>query len=101
MDEPIMPQLASALASHPSVTTTPGKREQTATRAMFFAAGFATAAWAALVPFAKGNTGVDDGTLGLLLLCLGGGALLAMPATGALTTRFGCRSTCRRSTMRS
>ena len=59
---------------------------------MFFAAGFATAAWAALVPFAKGNTGVDDGTLGLLLLCLGGGALVAMPATGALTTRFGCRA---------
>ena len=59
---------------------------------MFFAAGFATAAWAALVPFAKGNTGVDDGALGLLLLCLGGGALVAMPATGVLTTRFGCRS---------
>lgn len=87
-----MQQRASTLAGHPSATATPGKREQTATRAMFFAAGFATAAWAALVPFAKGNTGVDDGTLGLLLLCLGGGALVAMPATGALTTRFGCRT---------
>nr|WP_256349983.1 MFS transporter [Enterobacter sp. ENT03] len=54
-------------------------------------AGFATAAWAALVPFAKYNTGVSDGTLGLLLLCLGGGALVAMPLTGALTARFGCR----------
>jgi MFS family permease len=63
-----------------------------ATRAMFFAAGFATAVWAALVPFAKANTGVGDGALGLLLLCLGGGALVAMPATGVLTTRFGCRS---------
>ncbi|MCU5772123.1 MFS transporter [Erwiniaceae bacterium BAC15a-03b] len=70
----------------------PAKREQSATRLMFFMAGFATAAWAALVPFAKLNTGVNDGTLGLLLLCLGGGALVAMPLTGALTTRFGCRA---------
>ena len=90
-----MRQLASALVSHfryAAVSATPGAREQTATRVMFFAAGFATAAWAALVPFAKGNTGVDDGALGLLLLCLGGGALVAMPASGVLTTRFGCRA---------
>lgn len=74
------------------VTEAPGKPEQAATRAMFFAAGFSKAAWAALVPFAKGNTGVGDGALGLLLLCLGGGALVAMPASGVLTTRFGCRT---------
>ncbi|WP_318365425.1 MFS transporter [Enterobacter sp.] len=69
----------------------PGRNEQRATRMVFFMAGFATAAWAALVPFAKYNTGVSDGTLGLLLLCLGGGALVAMPLTGMLTARFGCR----------
>lgn len=64
---------------------------QQATRALFAAAGFATAAWAALVPFARHNTGVNEGTLGILLLCLGAGALLAMPASGLLTARFGCR----------
>lgn len=69
----------------------PAGREQMATRALFFVAGFTSAAWAALVPFAKLNTGVNDGVLGLLLLCLGGGALVAMPLTGVLTTRFGCR----------
>ncbi|SHL48714.1 MFS transporter [Morganella morganii] len=69
----------------------PARREQMATRALFFVAGIASAAWAALVPFAKLNTGVNDGVLGLLLLCLGGGALVAMPLTGVLTTRFGCR----------
>ncbi|MBW5406329.1 MFS transporter [Morganella morganii] len=69
----------------------PARREQMATRALFFVAGFAPAAWAALVPFAKLNTGVNDGVLGLLLLCLGGGALVVMPLTGVLTTRFGCR----------
>ena len=90
-----MRQLASTLIGffrQENVTAPPGKREQTATRAMFFAAGFATAAWAALIPFAKSNTGVGDGALGILLLCLGGGALVAMPATGILTTRFGCRT---------
>jgi len=71
--------------------TVPGRSEQRATRMVFFMAGFATAAWAALVPFAKYNTGVSDGRLGLLLLCLGGGALVAMPLTGMLTARFGCR----------
>ncbi|HCR4031584.1 MFS transporter [Morganella morganii] len=74
-----------------SAAVVPAEREQMATRALFFVAGFASAAWAALVPFAKLNTGVNDGVLGLLLLCLGGGALVAMPLTGVLTTRFGCR----------
>lgn len=90
-----MRSLAASLISHlrqQAATTTPAAREQTATRVMFFAAGFATAAWAALVPFAKANTGVGDGALGLLLLCLGAGALVAMPTTGALTTRWGCRA---------
>ncbi|WP_448622273.1 MFS transporter [Dickeya fangzhongdai] len=89
-----MPQLTDSLKNSPlsgRVIDEPGRREQRATRVMFFLAGFATAVWAALVPFAKLNTAVDDGTLGLLLLCLGGGALVAMPVTGMLTTRFGCR----------
>ncbi len=77
---------------HQSAAETPARREQNATRAMFFVAGFATAGWSALVPFAKMNTGVNDGTLGMLLLCLGVGALVAMPLTGHLTTRFGCRA---------
>lgn len=75
----------------PTVATTPGKREQLATRTVFFLSGFATATWAALVPFAKANTGINEGTLGLLLLCLGCGALISMPLTGTLTSRFGCR----------
>ncbi|WP_414502040.1 MFS transporter [Zymobacter sp. IVIA_5232.4 C2] len=69
-----------------------GAFEKNATRITFFMAGFATAVWAALVPYAKVNAGVDEGTLGLLLLCLGGGALIAMPLTGMLTSKFGCRS---------
>lgn len=62
-----------------------------ATRLMFFIAGFVTATWAVIVPFARNNTGVNEAMLGTLLLCLGFGALIAMPVTGLLTSRFGCR----------
>jgi predicted MFS family arabinose efflux permease len=57
----------------------------------FFIAGFAVAAWAPLIPYAKDRLGVDEGTLGLLLLCLGTGSILTMPLTGMLAARFGCR----------
>ncbi|WP_272680941.1 MFS transporter [Providencia sp. PROV129] len=67
------------------------KREQISTRIIFFIAGFVTAAWAAIVPYVKVNTGANDATLGMLLLCFGGGALVAMPVTGALAAKYGCR----------
>ncbi|MBU6959227.1 MFS transporter [Pseudomonas sp. CVAP len=69
----------------------PGRLEQMSTRIAFFIAGFGVAAWAPLVPYAKARAGLDDGTLGLLLLCLGVGSILAMPMAGMLASRFGCR----------
>lgn len=68
------------------------RSQQHATRAAFFLPGFATAAWAPLVPFAKNRTGLDEGSLGLVLLCLGAGSLLAMPIAGMLAARHGCRA---------
>jgi predicted MFS family arabinose efflux permease len=50
------------------------------------------AAWAPLVPVAKQRIGVDEGTLGLLLLCLGLGSLVSMPLVGMLANKFGCRA---------
>lgn len=61
------------------------------TRLAFLAAGIAMSAWAPLVPYAQARTRVEAGELGLLLLCLGIGSLCAMPVTGALAARFGCR----------
>jgi MFS family permease len=58
----------------------------------FFISGFGTAAWAPLVPFAKARVGLGDGALGLMLLCVGTGSMIAMPLAGALTARFGCRA---------
>jgi MFS family permease len=69
----------------------PGRLEQMSTRIAFFIAGLGIAAWAPLVPYAKARAGLDEGTLGLLLLCLGVGSILAMPMAGLLASRFGCR----------
>ncbi|WP_350615757.1 MFS transporter [Pseudomonas sp. HY7a-MNA-CIBAN-0227] len=69
----------------------PGRLEQMSTRIAFFIAGFSIATWAPLVPYAKARAQLDEGTLGLLLLCLGVGSIIAMPAAGALASRFGCR----------
>lgn len=69
----------------------PGVAEQHATRVVFFITGFGSAAWAALVPFAKARADISDGALGLLLLCLGIGSIVTMPIAGACAPRFGCR----------
>ena len=65
--------------------------EQHSTRLLFLLAGFGAASWASLVPVAKAATGVNEGELGLVLLCLGIGSLLAMPVSGVVSTRHGCR----------
>ena len=76
----------------PSVVCQPDNgSEVVSTKAMFFCSGLATAAWAGIIPIIKANTGIDDGTLGLLLLCLGMGAILSMPLAGAVATRLGCK----------
>lgn len=62
-----------------------------ATRLAFFVAGFGIACWAPLVPFAKQRLGVDDATLGLLLLSLGVGSVASMLAAGLLSAHYGSK----------
>ena len=62
-----------------------------ATRLAFLVAGFGVACWAPLIPYAKARLAVDDGVLGVLLLCLGVGSVIAMLMTGVLSARFGCK----------
>ncbi|WP_289141897.1 MFS transporter [uncultured Pseudomonas sp.] len=78
-------------ATPPQAPVVPGRLEQMSTRIAFFIAGFGIAAWAPLVPYAKARAQLNEGTLGLLLLCLGVGSIIAMPMAGALASRFGCR----------
>lgn len=62
-------------------------------RLTFLMSGLCMGAWAPLVPYARTRAGVDDGALGLLLLCLGLGSLVMMPLAGVLNARKGCRFT--------
>lgn len=65
--------------------------ERISTRAAFFIGGFGTSAWAPIIPFVKTRLGIEEGVLGLLLLCLGAGSIITMPVAGAFAARFGCR----------
>lgn len=67
------------------------KASRLATRLAFFTSGFGYACWAPLVPFAKQRLQVDDGALGLLLLCIGVGSIAAMQITGVLSARYGSK----------
>ena len=68
------------------------KRQHIAARVAFFIAGFMVAAWGPMVPYARERAGLDDGQLGLLLLCLGAGSIVIMPFVAGLAARFGCRA---------
>lgn len=62
-----------------------------ATRVAFLVLGVAMAAWAPLIPFVKAQLGASDAFFGLLLLCIGIGAVIAMPVCGVLAGKYGCR----------
>jgi len=62
-----------------------------ATRFAFFVAGYGIACWAPLIPYVQSRLAVDNAILGLLLLCLGLGSVVAMLVTGYLATTYGSR----------
>lgn len=62
-----------------------------ATRVAFLVLGVAMAAWAPLIPFVKAQLGASDAFFGLLLLCIGIGAVITMPVCGVLAGKYGCR----------
>ena len=66
-------------------------RAKLATKLAFIAAVFAVACWAPLVPYAKARCQVGDGAMGLILLLLAAGSVIAMPFAANLSARFGCK----------
>ena len=63
-----------------------------ATGAFFGLLGVAVSTWAALVPFAKAQLGLDEATLGSILLAFGCGTIVATVASAPLARRYGSRS---------
>ncbi|UPG72631.1 MFS transporter [Roseomonas gilardii subsp. gilardii] len=64
-------------------------RPRLATILVFFANGFGYGAWAGNIPSIKLGLGLSDGALGLALLGMAIGAILAMPLTGQVSARWG------------
>jgi hypothetical protein len=55
----------------------------------FAAFGAFWGSWGAALPAVQAHAGVDDGQLGVALLCIGAGALLSMRAAGSVLDRWG------------
>ena len=55
----------------------------------FAAFGAFWGAWGATLPAVQSHAGVDDGQLGIALLCIGAGALASMRPAGTLVDRWG------------
>lgn len=67
------------------------KKARMATHLMFLLCGLAVSSWAPMVPLAKQRTGLNEAGLGLILLCMGGGAIFSMPVVGPLMQVTGSR----------
>jgi fucose permease len=68
------------------------QKARSATQSIFLVCGFGVSSWAPMVPYAKERLGLNDGSLGLLLLSIGCGAITMMPVTGYLIHKVGSRS---------
>ena len=75
----------------PHAPTAPAQvgRVGVAVGVVFALNGLAFASWAARVPAIRRILGLDLDEVGLLLLCVSGGALVALPLSGALVARVG------------
>jgi MFS family permease len=62
-----------------------------ATSVIFFLNGVGIGVWSAHIPLVRDRTGIDSRILGFVLLAMAGGAMVAMPLSGMLITRYGSR----------
>ena len=62
-----------------------------ANRVAFMVTGVLEAAWAPLVPYVKRAFVIDEGTLGLLMLCSGLGSICTLPLSGFFVNRYGAK----------
>lgn len=69
-----------------------GRKEILAGGSAFFASGFGFATWASMIPFLKLQLAAPADVLGMLLLCIGAAACVAMPVAGIFLRYFGCRA---------
>lgn len=71
-------------------------RERAAVSALFCLNGFGFANWAARIPQLQQDLGIGDAALGIALLALAAGSLVAMPLVGGWVARHGSARVSRR-----
>jgi MFS family permease len=84
--------LSDDIAVVPSTQAPPARVERRARWAVtvyFVITGATMATWTSRIPAIKQQLGLDDADLGVALLVLGAGAVLAMQVVGHLSDRFG------------
>lgn len=70
----------------------PVSRARLAVATIFLVNGVVLASWVPHIPAVKAQHGLSDGQLGLLLLCMAIGAILALPLSAWLVARHGSRT---------
>jgi predicted MFS family arabinose efflux permease len=82
-------QLATGRADPGSPAGRRVRKAMFAVYVAFMGSGFAFASWAARIPQVRDELHVSPGTLGLVLLCIALGSIIAMPLAGVVVTRLG------------
>src|SRR5688500_602428 len=75
------------------------RRARWAVAAVFFINGATIGSWAAHIPLVKERLAIGHAALGLALLGMAAGALIAMPLSGAVIARRGSAAVTRASTL--
>ena len=73
----------------PSSSDPVGDRAARAVFVAFFGSGVAFASWASRIPQVRDALGLEPGALGLVLLALAVGSVIALPVAGIVVTRLG------------
>jgi MFS family permease len=86
-----IPPIARGINRVPSWFAGEVGRTRAAVVAFFVLAGFSFSAWAVRIPDIRRELGLDEATLGLVLLGLAAGSISSMTASGWAIARFGSR----------
>ena len=73
------------------IATTAASRGRLAITTIFFVNAFTFATWVANIPLVKARLGLSESVLGLSLLSIAIGGLIAMPLAGVLISHFGSK----------
>ncbi|HMR32244.1 MAG TPA: MFS transporter [Geminicoccaceae bacterium] len=73
------------------MTLVPASTARIADAVVFFVNGLGLGLWAGHIPILQALHGLDEAALGVTLLCMALGAIVAMPLTGPAAARYGSR----------